>query len=140
MTGAIGLDPTVRAPDFPATQEASSDCFEDNEACQNCRAGEHGAGRYQLDGSVRVALRAGVDGASRRPADNDGSRDIYDHRHDDGHADSHLHLPGDADGHADHRDAAADHACADGDADRAGGRADASGGNRLPSSNGLTCR
>ena len=32
-------------------------------------------------------------------------------------ADAHLHLPGDADGHADHGDAAADHACADADAD-----------------------
>ena len=71
--------------------------------------------------------------------DNDGSRDIYDNRHDDGHADAHLHLPGDADGNADHGDAAADHACADSDADRSGGRADASGGDRLPSSNGQTC-
>ena len=50
----------------------------------------------------------------------------------------HLHLHEHADGHADHRDAAADHACADADADA--GRSGASGGDRLPSSDGLTCR
>jgi hypothetical protein len=58
-----------------------------------------------------------------------------------------LHLPGDADGHADHGDAAADHgdaaadhACADADADADIGRSGASGGDRLPASDGLTCR
>ncbi|MGC1566201.1 MAG: hypothetical protein WA794_09335, partial [Trebonia sp.] len=51
-----------------------------------------------------------------------------------------LHLPGDADGHADHGDAAADHACADADADIDAARSGASGGDRLPSSDGLTCR
>jgi len=51
-----------------------------------------------------------------------------------------LHLPGDADGHADHGDAAADHACADADAYVDAVRAGASGGDRLPSSDGLTCR
>jgi len=53
-----------------------------------------------------------------------------------------LHLPGDADGYADHGDAAADHACADADADANvdAVRAGASGGDRLPSSDGLTCR
>ena len=55
-------------------------------------------------------------------------------------ADTHLHLPGDADGHADHGDAAADHACADADADVDAVRAGTSGGDRLPSSDGLTCR
>jgi hypothetical protein len=53
-----------------------------------------------------------------------------------------LHLPENADGHADHGDAAAaDHACADadGDADRAAtGRSGASSGDRHPSSDGLT--
>jgi hypothetical protein len=48
---------------------------------------------------------------------------------------AHLHLPGNADGHADHGDAAADHVCAD----DARGRADASRRDRLPSSDGLTC-
>ncbi|MGC2006293.1 hypothetical protein, partial [Trebonia sp.] len=51
---------------------------------------------------------------------------------------THLHLPGDADGHADHGDAAADHACADADTDAV--RAGTSGGDRLPASDGLTCR
>jgi len=51
-----------------------------------------------------------------------------------------LHLPGNADGHADHGDAAADHACADADADADAGRSGASGGDRLTSSDGLTCR
>jgi lipoprotein-anchoring transpeptidase ErfK/SrfK len=48
-----------------------------------------------------------------------------------------LHLPGDADGHADHGDAAADHACAHADADANVGRPGASGGDRLPASDGL---
>ena len=55
-------------------------------------------------------------------------------------AHAHLHLPGDADGHADHGDAAADHACADADADIDAARSGASGGDRLPASDGLTCR
>jgi hypothetical protein len=55
---------------------------------------------------------------------------------------AHLHLPGDADGHTDHGDAAADHSCADADADADvdAVRSGASGGDRLPASDGLTCR
>ncbi|HET6189608.1 MAG TPA: hypothetical protein VFE59_21785 [Trebonia sp.] len=49
-----------------------------------------------------------------------------------------MHLPGDADGHTDHGDAAANHACADADPDAV--RAGTSGGDRLPASDGLTCR
>ena len=75
------------------------------------------------DGSLAGALRlAGPRGRRPRP-----SRPRAD-----------LHLPGDADGHADHGDAAADHACADADADAV--RAGTSGGDRLPASDGLTCR
>lgn len=55
-----------------------------------------------------------------------------------------MHLPEDADGHADHGDAAADHAAADhacahadADADADVGRSGASGGDRLPASDGL---
>jgi hypothetical protein len=61
-----------------------------------------------------------------------------------------VHLHAHADGHADHGDAAADHAaadhaaadhaCADADADANVGRSGASGGDRLPASDGLTCR
>jgi hypothetical protein len=51
-----------------------------------------------------------------------------------------LYLPGDADGHADHGDSAADHACADADTDVDTVRAGTGGGDRLPSSDGLTCR
>ena len=48
-----------------------------------------------------------------------------------------MHLQGDADGHADHGDAAADHACAHADADANVGRSGASGGDRLAASDGL---
>ena len=118
-SGATGLSPYCPRTRFSRSQEASRDGIEANEACENCRTGQHGAGRHQLDGNVRLELRAGVDVASGRvAADGDAWRALgADVTADVALALAHLHLHGDADGHADHGDAAADHACADADAD-----------------------
>jgi hypothetical protein len=143
-SGATGLSPYCPRTRFSRSQEDSRDGFEDNEACQDWRICEYGAGRHQHHGAVRLALRDGVDvGACRPQADTDG-----DARRALGAAVTtvvadglaHLHLHEHADGHADHGDAAADHACPDADADADVGRSGASGGDRLPASDGLTCR
>lgn len=138
-SGATGLSPYCPRTRFSRSQEESRDGIEANQACEDCRTGQHGAGRHQLDGNVRLELRAGVDCADGDAADRDAWRAL-------GAAvttvvaDTHLHLPGDADGHADHGDAAADHSCADADTDVDTVRAGTGGGDRLPASDGLTCR
>lgn len=139
-SGATGLSPYCPRTRFSRSQEASRDGIEANQACKNCRTGQHGAGRHQLDGNVRLELRAGVDCADGDAGDDRDAWRALGAAVTTVVADTHLHLPGDADGHADHGDAAADHACADADADVDTVRAGTSGGDRLPSSDGLTCR
>ncbi|MFY9778015.1 MAG: hypothetical protein WAK28_25890, partial [Trebonia sp.] len=137
-SGATGLSPYCPRTRFSRSQEESRDGIEANQACEDCRTGQHGAGRHQLDGNVRLQLRAGVDVADGDDDDGGDAWRALGAAVTTVVADTHLHLPGDADGHADHGDAAADHACAhaDADADADAVRAGTSGGDRLPASDG----
>ncbi|MFY9850920.1 MAG: hypothetical protein WAK83_25420, partial [Trebonia sp.] len=134
-SGATGLSPYCPRTRFSRSQEASRDGIEANQACKNCRTGQHGAGRHQLDGNVRLQLRAGVDCADGVVVDGSDAWRALGAAVTNVVADTHLHLLGVADCHADHGDAAADHACADADADAV--RASTSGGDRLSARDGL---